>query len=350
MKITKNLLFAAITASAVGTSVYADQHQADVFVYGGKVFFSDIEIDDGDTWGMSIGRPVNQNWTIEAAVSRFDSEFENIPGSDVDSIQYRLDALYHFDTSSAWRPFLAFGVGDQKLEYPVADSDRDTLVNVGVGLKRDLGDRWQFRTDLRNFNSVDNEYNEVALTVGLGYRFGIAEAPTPTPVAPAPMPEPVKELDSDGDGVFDSKDQCANTPRTHKVNEVGCSLKLTETVQVDLKINFDSAKAVIKPEFESEVQQLAVFMDQYADTEVVVEGHTDSQGSDVYNQTLSQNRADAVRVMLINKYGISSNRVKAVGYGESRPISDNSTADGREQNRRVVGAVSSTVTKVEKRD
>lgn len=340
MKTTKHLL--ALTIAAASSFAVAD----DVFINVGKMRFSDIELQNANTWGLSAGYAVTDNWTLEAAFSQFKTDFR---GSDVDlhSVQYRLDGLYHFDTSSAWRPYLAFGVGDQTLDFG-ADEDRDTLLNVGGGFKRDLGgSNWQFRADLRNFTSVDNEYDELALTLGLGYRFGGASSPAPVAAAPAPVPQPVKEVDSDGDGVFDSKDQCPDTPKTHKVDEVGCSLTLTETVSIELNITFDSAKAVIKPEFESEVAKLAEFMGQYANTIVTVEGHTDSQGADAYNQKLSQSRADSVKAMLITKYGIAADRVNAVGYGESKPVADNATADGREQNRRVVGAVSSSVTKTE---
>jgi len=163
------------------------------------------------------------------------------------------------------------------------------------------------------------------------------------------MAAPVVEADTDGDGVMDSKDQCADTPKTHKVDAVGCSLKLTETVAIKLNITFDSAKSVIKPEFENEVKNLADFMNQYADTVVTVEGHTDSQGADAYNQKLSQSRADAVKTDLVTNYGIGAERVTAIGYGEARPIADNSTAAGREQNRRVVAQVSTKVTKTEMR-
>ena len=83
---------------------------------------------------------------------------------------------------------------------------------------------------------------------------------------------------------------------------------------------------------------------------VTVEGHTDSQGSDAYNQKLSQSRADSVKTALITKYGIGADRVNAIGYGEAQPIADNMTAAGREQNRRVVGQVSTKVTTIEKRN
>ena len=343
MKTTKHMLFAAI--AALSASAYANDHKADVFINGGHIGFSDdVPFEDSNIWGLSAGYTLTEKWTLEAAASRFDTDIKNT-GIDVEGTQYRLDALYHLDKQNGWTPFVVAGLGDQALDFEGDTTHNDTLINLGVGLKRDLGKNFQFRGDFRNYNSIDNEYNELAITFGLGYRFGVKQAP----VAPAPAPAPVvvKEVDSDGDGVFDSKDQCANTPKTHKVDAVGCSLKLTEVVEIELNITFDSAKAVIKPEFEKEVSQLANFMDQYADTVVTVEGHTDSQGADAYNQKLSQNRADAVKAMLITKYGISADRVKAVGYGEAQPIADNATADGREQNRRVVGEVSSTVTKTE---
>jgi OOP family OmpA-OmpF porin len=86
-------------------------------------------------------------------------------------------------------------------------------------------------------------------------------------------------------------------------------------------------------------------MNQYANTVVTVEGHTDSQGSDAYNEKLSQQRAEAVKQVLITKFGIAADRVTAKGFGESKPVGDNATATGREENRRVVGAVSTDVKK-----
>jgi outer membrane protein OmpA-like peptidoglycan-associated protein len=66
----------------------------------------------------------------------------------------------------------------------------------------------------------------------------------------------------------------------------------------------------------------------------VVEGHTDSQGSESYNLTLSQNRADAVRAYLVSR-GYNANRIEAHGIGKARPVSENGTAEGRANNRRV---------------
>ncbi len=343
MKHTHVLLSAAI-AAVISSGASADNHKVEIHADVGRTFFEE-PLEDANNWGLGVGFALTENWMLDLVASRWDSETQS-GGVDVDGTQYRMDMLYHINTESAWRPFVAFGVGDQKREFNAADasSERDTLVNLGAGLKRSLGDNWQFRTDVRAFNSLDNEYTDLAVTAGLAYAFGQKSEPAPI-VAAAPV-----EVDSDGDGVYDSKDQCPNTPKTHKVDAVGCSLKLTETVAIDLKITFDTAKAIIKPEFESEVANLATFMNQYADTVVTVEGHTDSQGSDDYNQKLSQSRADSVKAALITKHGIDADRVNAIGYGEAKPVADNMNATGREQNRRVVGQVSTKVTTTETRD
>jgi OmpA-OmpF porin, OOP family len=210
-----------------------------------------------------------------------------------------------------------------------------------VGVKHSLGGNWEFRSDIRGFTSLDNDYTDMTLNAGIAYLFGKTSAP----VKAAPAPAPVKEIDSDGDGVFDSKDQCPNTAKQYKVDAVGCPMELTETVSINLAVKFDSAKSIVKDEYLSDIKNLADFMNQYANTIVTVEGHTDSQGSDAYNQKLSQSRAEAVKAVLITKFGIEAARVKAIGYGESRPVADNMYAPGRETNRRVVGAVSTDVTK-----
>jgi outer membrane protein OmpA-like peptidoglycan-associated protein len=112
-----------------------------------------------------------------------------------------------------------------------------------------------------------------------------------------------------------------------------------EAVRVELDVKFDFDKAEVKQESYGDIKALADFMKQYPQTSTVVEGHTDSVGSDAYNQGLSERRASAVRDVLVNQYGVESSRVQAVGYGESRPVADNATADGRAINRRVEAEV-----------
>lgn len=112
-----------------------------------------------------------------------------------------------------------------------------------------------------------------------------------------------------------------------------------EAVRVELDVKFDFDKSQVKEESYSDIKNLADFMKQYPQTSTVVEGHTDSIGTDVYNQGLSERRANAVRDVLVNQYGVEGERVNAVGYGESRPVADNATDAGRAINRRVEAEV-----------
>ncbi len=112
-----------------------------------------------------------------------------------------------------------------------------------------------------------------------------------------------------------------------------------EPVRVELDVKFDFDRAVVRPESYNDIENLADFMKQYQQTSTVLEGHTDSVGTDAYNQRLSERRAQAVREVLVNQYGVAGSRVDSVGYGESRPVADNSTEEGRAINRRVEAEV-----------
>ncbi len=159
--------------------------------------------------------------------------------------------------------------------------------------------------------------------------------------------------DEDGDGVFDRRDRCPDTPPNTPVHHNGCPLPVypdkavpvepvaeaAESVRVELDVKFDFNESVVKEGSMTDIQNLADFMKQYSQTSTVVEGHTDSVGSDAYNQELSKRRANAVRDVLVNQYGIEGSRVTSADYGESRPVADNATEEGRAINRRVEATV-----------
>jgi outer membrane protein OmpA-like peptidoglycan-associated protein len=114
---------------------------------------------------------------------------------------------------------------------------------------------------------------------------------------------------------------------------------VAEAVRVELDVKFDFDKSVVKEGSFDDIKNVADFMAQYPQTTTVVEGHTDSIGTDAYNQGLSERRANAVRDVLVDQYGVAAERVNAVGYGETRPVADNSTPEGRAINRRVEAEV-----------
>ncbi len=99
-------------------------------------------------------------------------------------------------------------------------------------------------------------------------------------------------------------------------------------------ILFDVDKADVKPAARNSIAKAAEVLVKYPDTYITVEGHTDSTGKPEYNQRLSERRADAVRALL-QKDGVPGTRMDIKGYGETDPVADNSTPEGRQSNRRV---------------
>lgn len=100
-------------------------------------------------------------------------------------------------------------------------------------------------------------------------------------------------------------------------------------------ILFDVGKATLTQDLKTSLAKISGILTVYKDGNVIVEGHTDNQGSTEFNQKLSEKRAGNVRDFLVNPGGIDSTRLSAVGYGFSKPIADNATKEGRQKNRRV---------------
>lgn len=105
-------------------------------------------------------------------------------------------------------------------------------------------------------------------------------------------------------------------------------------LQMPSGITFGTAQASIQPQFRSTLDQVAQVLGQYNQTFLDVYGHTDSDGSDAYNQDLSERRARAVADYLTMR-GVQSARIATRGFGESQPVASNATAEGKAQNRRV---------------
>lgn len=98
---------------------------------------------------------------------------------------------------------------------------------------------------------------------------------------------------------------------------------------------FDSGSAALKPGAYQEIDRVSQVLTQYPETRIMVAGHTDSDGSEAFNQDLSIKRAEAVRNALVSQ-GVSPARITTMGFGETQPVADNSTAAGKQLNRRVV--------------
>ena len=142
-------------------------------------------------------------------------------------------------------------------------------------------------------------------------------------------------LDSDKDGIIDAIDQCPNTIPGVEVNEVGCPLRKKEDLsQLRKGIQFKTNSTELTKKSFGTLDDIVGLLNKYDQAKLEIQGHTDDTGAPEYNQNLSERRAQAVADYLIKK-GIATDRVRAIGYGATRPIADNKTKAGREANRRV---------------
>lgn len=141
--------------------------------------------------------------------------------------------------------------------------------------------------------------------------------------------------DTDGDGIPDPKDKCPEVPGIPELDGCPRVVVTKEKIEILDKIHFETAKAVIKLESHQLLKDIAKVIKDNPDLKKIrVDGHTDSDHTDAYNLNLSRKRAKAVRSFLI-KQGIKSRRLTAKGFGETTPIADNTTEEGKAKNRRV---------------
>ncbi|MFZ2322308.1 MAG: OmpA family protein [Ignavibacteriaceae bacterium] len=119
-----------------------------------------------------------------------------------------------------------------------------------------------------------------------------------------------------------------------KVERVGEGIKIT----FDSGILFETNSSTLQAEAKSDISKLVLILNKYPDTNILVTGHTDSDGTEQYNQTLSEKRAKAVSDYSMSQ-GISSSRLSIIGLGEGEPVASNETVEGKKLNRRVEIAI-----------
>lgn len=330
----------------------------------------------------SLGGGYNYNANLSSEFRASYAQEKSGPDGDVQT--FTLGALYHLLPEQRLVPYLAAGIGVLTVDQEGDDNDHHLQLNYGAGLKYFLNQDWAVNTELRHLLATSGEPNNLLYSAGVVYFFG-GEQPAPAPATtavavrldsdgdgiyddedrcpntPAGMRVDTKgclldsdgdgvyetfdqcpntargmavdnwgcPLDSDGDGVYDDLDKCPNSAPGARVDQFGCQIKLT------LLIQFDTDKEVIRPQHFGDMANAAAFISAYPGEKILIAGHTDSDGSEAYNQRLSQKRAQAVLNYLVSKHNIDATHLTARGFGESQPVASNATAAGKQQNRRV---------------
>ncbi len=373
----KIIIGAAISTVMLSTLVSADEG-GKWYLNGGVGYQVFDQVSGGadlDNMGVLVlgaEKKLSDNWGVGFWLDYGEADGKYISALDVDYASANLDLVRYFGSGGKFEPYTTLGIGHvaQSLEDDALDPDfESTQLNAGAGFRYLFTEALSLRADARYLYDTDDELNHGLVTLGLSYAFGVEPSAPPMPVpeaivndmdadgvedgvdqcsgTPAGIAVDAKgcPLDRDSDGVPNYRDKCPNTPAGRQVDKFGCKFVLTSTESIKLEIGFASNSDVIPTVFNGELEKVAVFMKKYSGVSVVIEGHTDSMGAAAYNKSLSQRRADAVRKALIDDYGIAANRLRAVGFGEERPVASNDTAQGRKANRRVVAVMEAEVTR-----
>ncbi len=316
---------------------------------------------------------------------------DTLPTNKTNITRFALNGVYDFVDAGAVIPFAKAGIGYETMNRQIAENTDGVFVDAGAGIKVPFTDSIALKLEALymlkyNKHTTDDKWGDsnLALLAGVTFSFGKKaqpEAPVvdgdddndgvlnsidTCPATPAGNKVDstgcsiVVDLDDDNDGVINSMDKCPTTPAGNKVDSRGCcvdgdddndgvlnSVDKCPTTPASNEVNVDGCCEIvnlhIKFKFNSfdvtsdsddNIQEFVDFMKRNDNYDAKIIGHTDSYGSEAYNQVLSEKRANAVKNIIINK-GVDSARVSSEGKGELSPITTNNTRDGRAQNRRI---------------
>jgi len=342
----------AITTTALGASLLLGNAVAQAAEEVGQAYLKglgtyiiaddDRNVDDDFAGGVvGFGYALSEHFNVEFDFQKLDLDGDDgaegggsFPDQDQTALNVNLLNLYNRD--GLFSPFILAGLGVVNTDSDGSDSD-DLQGQLGVGVLTKLwGDRLSLRAEaLARGQDASDNLTDILFNVGVSVALGSKAAPAAVaaPVVaaapPPPPPPPAPPADSDGDGVIDPIDQCPDTPKGERVGPQGCTCDITRQVQ------FETSSAVLTEADKVILNEVAETMTRLKFVSGTVIGHTDSTGSEAYNQALSERRAASV-VTYLESRGISAGRLKASGAGELKPIADNSTREGRALNRRVV--------------
>lgn len=302
-------------------------------------------------WGVAVGYELTPSLAIEAEYNEARGEGSIKPPSTwasghvdkrVRSIEGNFllnsDFITH-DYDGKFKPYILIGAGFQQLKArsnnPTVFSkgvpnnfnliSNDTIANLGLGAFYRLNDVFALRVEGRGVENVDHSLLDWKAFAGLQVTLGghkrpyvAPPAPVPEP-APAPAPAPVP------------------VPAPAPVPQV-------ETLQLELRVFFDSNKSNIKAQYQPEIAKVADKLKEFNNATAEIKGYTDSTGSRKLNDRLSQARAESVKASLVKDYGVDAGRLTAKGYSWDDPVASNKTKEGKALNRRVVAVITGTRT------
>ncbi|MEP0355156.1 OmpA family protein [Paraglaciecola sp.] len=365
----KKLLITSLVAAAISTAVQAEDKANDKWVAGFAEYYLTDEsesgapnfLDNGTGIGAEFGYRFAPEWATRLEFSHL-----NIDASPADESGNRVgvDALYFLPED------LLYVFGGVKYTKIV---DGGSMFNLGLGKHWNVNDDVAVITEIAAYQGIDDSNDtHVGFKFGLAYTFGGTSTSTTSAdtdsdgvangqdncpgtaygtsvdaygcalvadVAPAAV---VTDTDTDGDGVADDLDECANTPSTDVVDATGCGVFIEEEVSSNIEVLFANNSSVVTNPNDSQFQDFVDFMNRYPSADALIEGHSSAPGAADYNMYLSQKRADAIRTLLVEQYGVDADRLTTQGYGETQLLDTANTAEANKKNRRIIAIVSAS--------
>ncbi|CBA15086.1 OmpA family protein [Xanthomonas albilineans] len=344
----KKILTAALLGGlAVAQAASAQEFDDRWYLTGAAGFnFQDVHrhTNDAPFVTLGLGKFINPNWSLDGELNYQNPNFK--ANEDLNWSQYgvSVDLRRHFiQEGRGWNPYVLFGAGYQRAEEsfdthgpvsPGKRKDGNFAAKVGAGLQTTFDKHIAVRAEVAYRADFDdksvaapsrNWFGDALASVGVVIPLG----PAPSAPVPPPPPPPVApscaDKDDDGDGVNNCDDKCPDSKPGQTVGPDGCPVP----VSIDLKgVNFDFNKSTLRPDAIGLLNEAVGILNSYPDLKVQVAGHTDSIGSDKYNQKLSERRARVVYDYLV-KHGVDASRLDGpIGYGKTRPIAPNTNPDG----------------------
>ncbi|MGB2740454.1 MAG: OmpA family protein [Cognaticolwellia sp.] len=189
-------------------------------------------------------------------------------------------------------------------------------------------------------NPLKNSYQY--LIVGCSALFLSACADTGIISLKEPVVQQHNLIDYDHDGVVKAREKCDKTTLGAAIDNYGCGTKISEIKPFKIDIKFENNSYVLPAGAHNEIKVLAEFLEKYPDINVVIEGHSSKVGSAKLNKELSNNRAKAVALMLVNDFNIDDSRISSIGYGFERLEAIGDSERVHATNRRIMAEISLT--------
>ncbi|WP_179991556.1 MULTISPECIES: outer membrane protein Omp38 [unclassified Acinetobacter] len=314
-----------VTPLMLGYTMFDTQHNN-----GGNdgSLTSGAELDDDLFVGAALGVELTPWLGFEAEYSQIKGDVSNggeYKGQNIAGNFYATSDLITKNYDSKIKPYVLLGAGHYKYDVEgangvgyIRDGEEGTLGNAGVGAFFRLNDALSLRTEARGTYHFDEKFWNYTALAGLNVVLGghlkpaapvveVAPVETVAPVQPAPQ-------------------------------------ELTEDLNMELRVFFDTNKSNIKDQYKPEIAKVAEKLVEYPNATARIEGHTDNTGPRALNERLSLARANSVKSSLVNEYNVDPARLSTQGFAWDQPIADNNTKEGRAMNRRVFATITGSRT------